>query len=116
MDKELWKKQKQQDRHVRAELRKLHQLAIEADPAALKEKKEREAGLITGLISLPLCAGLIYGAYQYSPKAKAAKANTVTETRVEQTVDVATPAIDEDAEITTANNERVENANTGREM
>ena len=105
-NKELWKKQKQQDRHVRAELRKLHRLAIEANPEALKEKKEIEEGIIAGLISLPLCAGLVFGAYQCSPKAKAAKANTVTETRVEQTVDVATPAVDEEVENTNANNER----------
>ena len=101
-----FRKQRKLDRHVRAELRKLHRLAIKADPAALKDKKEREAGLITGLISLPLCAGLVFGAYQCSPKAKAAKANTVTETRVEQTVDAATPAVDEEVENTNANNER----------
>ena len=70
----------------------------------MKEKQECQAGLMTTAIALPLCAGLIFGGYQCSPK-KVVKANAIKEqTRVERTADEVTPAINEDVENT--NNER----------
>lgn len=83
---------REEERHIRAELKKLHKLAIQANPEAYKEEQEREErrdAVISGLISLPIFAGLIYGAHQHNQKNLAAAANIKEQPRIERTVDEA---------------------------